>query len=292
MEVTDAIRGMTVRPYSVRAVEQLPEALLELAKSRLPEGQAIEGIFVVPPETHKHGFAWRLNPLQALIFTKQGVLHLAASSRKGRPGDALWISVEDVFKIKFSLILLYEKLEIFAAHNEQPVKIELEYHAVGHNLLTPLLRGLMRKTWQKNPAALAQRPEDATFSEFVATSYSFYNGLKNEAIQPDERILGYVYQPEIHRPFLKSFYRKVFPKTALALTDQQLILLQEDLALPSHHEWIFTFIPLYRIASIQPSEIKAWQKISIHLNGGAQAQVIDLILEPVQAQKCRSLLNF
>jgi len=73
MEVTDAIRGLTVRPYSVRAVEQLPEALLELAKSRLPEGQAIEGIFVVPPETHKHGFAWRLNPLQALIFTKQGV---------------------------------------------------------------------------------------------------------------------------------------------------------------------------------------------------------------------------
>jgi hypothetical protein len=137
MTFTNAIRGLTVRPYSLRAVDQLPEALLELANSHLPEGQAIEGIFVVPPETHKRGFGWRLNPLQALIFTQQGVLHLAASSKKGRPGEAVWIQAGDVFMIKFSLILLYEKLEIFGAQNDQIIKIELEYHAVAHDLLTP-----------------------------------------------------------------------------------------------------------------------------------------------------------
>jgi hypothetical protein len=216
MTVTNAIRGLAVRPYSLRVINQLPEALLELANRHLPEDQAIEGVFVVPPETHKRGFGWRLNPLQALIFTQQGVLHLTAPSQKGRPGEAVWIQAADVFMIKFSLILLYEKLEIFGAQNDQTIKIELEYHAVAHDLLSPLLRGLIRKTWQKNPATLAQRPEDATFSKFVSTSYSFYNGLKNEAIQPDERILGYVYQAEIHQPFLKNFYRRLFPQTVLA----------------------------------------------------------------------------
>jgi hypothetical protein len=126
----------------------------------------------------------------------------------------------------------------------------------------------------------------------VSTSYSFYNGLKNEAIQPGERILGYVYQPEIHQPFLKNFYRRLFPQTVLALTDQQLILLQQDLANLSHHEWIFTFIPLYRIAAVQPAGYKQWQKLSIQLLAGPQPQEIGVILESVQAQKCRSLLNF
>ena len=292
MTFPNVMHSLSVRPYFLRDVDQLPEALLDLAKSHLPAGQAIEGILVVPPETHKRGLGWRLNPLQALIFTQQGVLHLAAPSKKGRPEEAVWIAAEDIFKFKFSLILLYEKLEIFGAQNGQIIKIELEYHAVAHDLLTPLLRGLIRKTWQKNPDSLAQRPEDATFSKFVSTSYSFYNGLKNEAIQADELILGYVYQPEIHQPFLRNFYRRLFPQTAMALTGQQLILLQQDLANLSHHEWIFTFIPLYRIASIQPAGYKEWQKLSIHLLSGSQQQDIDVTLEPVNARKWNSIWNY
>jgi hypothetical protein len=109
-------------------------------------------------------------------------------------------------------------------------------------------------------------------------SFSFYNGLDNESIQLDERVLGYIYQPEIREPWLKIFYKKLFPQTVVALTDQQLILLQQDLKLHEHHEWIFTFIPLYRIASIKQAEYKKWQKVSVHLLSGSQQQDIEVIL--------------
>lgn len=83
MTNTNVSRGLSGHPYFLSVIDQLPEPLLGLAKNHLPGNQAIEAILVIPPDTHKHGTRWDLNPLQAVIFTKLGVLYLAASSKKG-----------------------------------------------------------------------------------------------------------------------------------------------------------------------------------------------------------------
>ncbi len=291
MTTSNVSRSLSTRPYCLSAIDQLPEPLLELAKNHLSESQSVERIFVVPPGTYIHGFRWELNPLQAIIFTKQGVLHLAASSNKGQPGEGVWVSVDDIFMIKLSLILLYGKLEIFGVQDEQIIKIEVEYNAVAHELLAPVLRGLIKKTWQKNPANFAHPLEHVDFSSLGSISFSFYNGLNNEAIQLDEQVLGYVYQPEIREPWLKIFYKKLFPQTVVALTDQQLILLQQDLKLHEHHEWIFTFIPLYRIASIKQAEYKSWKKISVQPLSEFPELNIEVIFEPMNTQKLHSMFK-
>jgi len=189
--------------------------------------------------------------------------------------------------IKLSLILLYGKLEISGVQNEQIIKIEVEYNAVVQESLAPFIRGLIKKTWEKNPANFPHPTGDAAFSSLGSICFSFYNGLNDEALQPDERVLGYVYQPEIRDSRLKI--KKLFPQTVLTLTDQQLILLQQDLKFKKHYEWIFTFMPLCRITSIKLAEFMNWQKVSIHLLSGTQQQDIEVILEPAAAQKWRSI---
>jgi len=255
----------------------------------LPDNQNIEGIFVVPPATYSSGYRPHLNPLQALIFTQQGVLHLAASAKRGQPGEGVWVAVDGILMIKLTLILLYGKLEIFDTQDRQVAKIEMEYNTVAHDLLVPVLRGLIKKTWQKNSVKFALIPEDSTFSSFKYISFSFYNGLNIEAIQPGERVLGYVYQQETREPWLKIFHKKLFPQIVLALTDQQLILLQQDLKFQPHHEWIFTFIPLYRIASIKQVPYETWQRVSIQLITEPNQKPIDLILEPEHAEKWQAI---
>lgn len=267
------------------SIEQLPESFLDLVKTFFPNNQVVDGIFVIPPQTYSRGFRPHLNPLQALIFTHLGILHIAASYKRGQPGVGIWISSDDIMMIRLSLILLYGKLEIFAVPNGQAKKIEVEYNTVAHDLLAPLLRRLIKKTWQNNPGKFKRAVEEAAFSDFVNISFSFYNGLNNEAIQAGERVLGYVYQPELCEPWLRIFHRKIFPQIVITLTDQQLILLQQDLKFHTHHEWIFTFIPLYRVATIEQIQDKSWQKVSIKLFAESEEQTIDLLFEPEIAGK-------
>ena len=224
-------------------------------------------------------------PPQALVFTRQGVLYISEPEKKDRVGTALWISSDDIFKIKLSLILLYGKLEIWGNQDAQVSKLEIEYNTVAHHLLAPILRQLIRKTWQKNSRNTANHPQDASFGMFEYISYSFYNGLTIEAIQPDEKVLGYVYQPEIRKPLLKVFYRKVFPQFVLALTDRQLILLQQDLKFKTHHEWIFTFIPLYRVQPLDLEAFEEWMKLTIHLLPESIQQKLEILLDAQNAEK-------
>jgi hypothetical protein len=56
----------------------------------------------------------------------------------------------DIFMIKLSLILLYGKLEIYGVQNVQIIKIEVEYNAVAHELLSPVLRELIKNLAEKS----------------------------------------------------------------------------------------------------------------------------------------------
>ncbi|HPH98654.1 MAG TPA: hypothetical protein PKW33_21980 [Anaerolineaceae bacterium] len=271
------------RPFFLDAVDQLPPPLLELTLSNLPAGQSVEGIFVVPSDTHWRDFGWWTSPIQALVFTHQGVLQVIGPL-PNRRGTTKWIPADMIILIKLSLILLYGKLEIYYLNLGRVEKSEMEYNTVSHKLLAPCLRKLIQKTWQLNPPPRPCQP-DATFPDFVRTSYSFYNGLISEAISPGETVLGYVYQPEIHEPWLKIFRKKVAPKLVLAVTDQQITILQEEMKTHAHNEWVFSFIPLHRVSFIQQRIDRSWIKLVINLKTEGSPLPIEIILEPAQASK-------
>ena len=138
---------------------------------------------------------------------------------------------------------------------------------------------MIRSTWEGNPPAEVSPLQNETFDELGEISYSFYNGLVSEAIQPGEVILGYIHQPELRKRWMKIFYRKVFPQTVIARTNQQIILLQEDMKFKAHHEWIFTFIPLYRISRIDREGFRDWMKITVHLLPERCREKIEIVLD-------------
>jgi hypothetical protein len=278
-------KSLVTHPYTLNAIDQIPEPLLTLANGYLPENQTCEGILIVPPETYRRGFRSRTMPLRALIFTGQGILSLSEPANKGQAGVGIWISADDILKIKLSLILLYGKLEIWGIQNGQTSKIEIEYNTVIQPSLAPMLQSLIRKTWLKNPVNRTQYPQDESFMDFVKISYSFYNGITLKAMQPGEKIVGYLYQPEIREPKLKYFQHKISPRTVVCITDQQVILLQEDLNVKTHHEWLFTFIPLYRIAHLGLETDRDWQKLSFSLLPSSLQEKVEVLLETEKAQK-------
>lgn len=278
-------------PYFLPGLNDIPDPLSDLTRQYLPAGETVEGVFVIPPKMQAHGFRWRLDPLQALVFTQKGVLHVFEAEKGEKEGGGTWILAEDILKVRLSLILLYGKLEIWGTGSNQVSTIAVEYNTVSHHFLAPLLKALLRKTWVEKPTSNTSFQPDSTFSSFVNTSFSFYNGLKGEAIQPGESVLGHVYQPELREPVLKVFQRKVFPQTVLAVTNHQLILLQQDLKSKTHHEWIFTFVPGYRISQFSTEGKRDWQKIIFHLAPEFADQNIEILLEAQNSQKFLTIWN-
>jgi len=246
---------------------------------------------LVPADVYPRSLSRRVNPQQALIFTEAGVLQVAGPSKKGQVAKTQWIPVDQILKLRLSMILLYGRVEIWGVlrSNGQVVKIDLEYNTVGQPLLKPMLHALIRKSWNEKGNPAKTHPVDETYSNFVNQSFSFYNALNSVALQPDEKVLGTVYQPEITDPYLKFFRRGVFPQTVVVMTDRQLILLQEDLSFNPHHEWIFTFCAWHQIVDLKEAQQENRRKFSIRLAAGGEQDRLTLLLEEKNAQKLRTL---
>lgn len=276
--------SISTRPYGLDSIDQMPASLLNLLKKHSQIDKSIEGIFVIPAGSIISRLRRGPPPLQALVFTRDGVLHVEEPSARRKEGRVQWIPAASIITIKLNLILLYESLEIWFIDLGANSKLEVEYNTVGHPILSPMLRGLIRKTWRLNKPEFADAPLDRSFDDLENISYSFYNGLRIEALQAEEKVLGYVYQLEIRVPWLKVFHRSLSPQTVIAVTNQQIILLQQDLKLKTHHEWIITFCPLYRVVEVKNEAFKQWQKITFHLLPFDQPH-IEVIVGTKNAQK-------
>ncbi|MEA4910018.1 MAG: hypothetical protein GYA17_08655 [Chloroflexi bacterium] len=287
MAATNVSRGIQSHPYTLDSLNELPRPLLGLATRHLPPGQQVEEVLVVPPETYPRSYRRRPSPLQALVFTGQGMLHVAAGDEQDGPGSGQWIPVDQVFKVRLSLILLYGKLEVWGEHNGKVNKFEVEYNTVAHLLLARGLRAFLRKTWEPNPPAGVGVAEPDSFQHFGSVAFGFYNGLREEALHDGQKLLGYVYQPEIRRPWLKFFHKKVAPRLVAALSDQQAILLSEDLAYKAHHEWIFTFCPLHRLLRLEEEPMQEWRQVSICLQPDLPEERVRMVMEAEQAAAFR-----
>lgn len=280
----------TTPPYLVTNLDDVPGTLIDQIRIDLPLDQAISGIFVIPSETYSDGFHRKTNPLQALIFTNDGVLQVFASE-DGKNTRSIWIPFDSVVRVSLKLVLLYGKLEIWSQAGDHILKIQAEYNTVSHPLLTPFLKTLIRNSWKEPILPEPVDEQTAIFSEFARTSFSFYNGIMLEAVQPGEGIKAFVYQPELQKKWLKLFTRRVFPKTLGVITNKQLIFLQEDLSYRAHYEWLFTFIPIHRLLTASCEALDEWQKLTFQVDPGLGNMNISLLIADENLTRWKSLLE-
>jgi hypothetical protein len=246
----------TRHPYRAESLAGLPDDLKQLAGQSLPPDDPIREIFIVPAQVvplklgGKGGM--RNVPEQALLFTTRGALHVIGEGPAGQPPEATYMRGEDLFYTNLIVVLLYGRLELCSVVGGTLTRIVVEYNTVGQYLIQPGLLFLLHLVYK--PVVSEQLPDQITsrlLGQLKGKSLKFRNGLANYALQPDERLFGYVYQPRIYQHFWRVLKRLLVPAGLLALTDRQLILIKEGRSSATSYGWNFTFCPRANITGIE-----------------------------------------
>jgi hypothetical protein len=105
------------------------------------------------------------------------------------------------------------------------------------------------------------------------------NGLQFYALQPGEKLLGSVFQPRITQTVLDFFRRAIAPASLVALTDQAVILIEEDKARGAAYGWLITLCPRKFVAEIESKPTYQWSEVSLHLRRNGVNETRKLTLE-------------
>lgn len=257
-------------PYRLTHTADLPADLRQLAEEALGANDPVETIFVIPSQITSQALdrvrGMHRVPEQALLFTRQGVLHVKASGSTEHQGETVYVRGDSLLYARLSLVLLYGRLELCSAENGCLKKVMVTYNTVGHAFLQPVLQQFLKLTWEPNPAENLKADLTAVLLEKLnQRSLKFRNGLQIYALQPDERLLGFVFQPRVVQTYLRIFQRVVVPATLLALSEQELILIDDGLSSVSSYGWNFHYYPRRGIADIAITPQEKWQVVRLSL---------------------------
>jgi hypothetical protein len=295
MRLPQVPRGIASHPYQVHNPGDLPVSLRQSAEQALRSQESVHSIFVVPAQIFFKGwFSRRYVPEQALIFTAQGVLHIQDGAMPGQPAQATYLPADDLLYAHLSLLLLYGRLELAGPVGSGLTRVVVEFNTVGESLLQPGLRQLLRLAWGQTTAQGDNQPPGAAVLEKLnRLPMKFRNGLRHRGLQPGERLLGFVFQPGIWTRRWRFFSHQVTATTLLALTDCQLIILEEDkTGGQASYGWIFTFCPLAGVAGIETRPAGAWQEVQVHLERGGVTVDRQITLEPEVALTWHDLWTY
>lgn len=112
----------------------------------------------------------------------------------------------------------------------------------------------------------------------------FSNGLRHRGLQRGEQLLGFVFQPAIWTRHWRFFSRQLTAALVLALTDRQLIILEEDkTGEKGSYGWIFTFCPLASVSGMEMKLSEGRQEWYLHLRRGVTMLDRQITFEPETA---------
>ena len=148
----------------VDSVDALPDSLAAPASARCRRMPHVARALYVPRDYRGRGWtSARQTPEQALIFTDAGVL--LRSRRQGKDANsseraAIFVRPDTLLYMRSSHLLLYGRLELVSAVAHQPVKLDMEFNAVGWRLMDTEWRSLVGKIVDLPPL-----PPDASLRE-------------------------------------------------------------------------------------------------------------------------------
>lgn len=270
-------------PYVVNALTDLPEEFQQAVQSCLPEEESIRSILMLPPQPFmKRGGV----PRQVLLSTMHGILHV----QDGKPLLMNYLPAKSLLYVHHKLILLYGCLELAGEVNGELVRIVAEYNTVGQPLLDVVLRQFLSRSYEvNNPDESIREQNNFVLHNLGEVSFKFMNGLRLYALQPGERLLGYVFQPRIREPILRFFNRSIAPTSMLALTNRNVILIKEDKSSGASYGWVVTICPRDIVLTVESKPMQKWQKLSVLLLRNDVSTQRNLILEDDTALACTSL---
>lgn len=259
-------RGMEAHPYLVSSLAELPSALQIAAQQTLEPTEQPHRIFLVPAQSFfRSWLSRRYVPPQALLFTAQGVLHVQEAVSPGEPAQVTYLRGENLLYIQLRLLLLYGRLELVGLAKGELARVVVEFNTVGYSMLQPGLRQLLPLIWGSEKLAKSDSL-DRTGSEFEDLPLKFKNGLRLYGLQPEESLLGVVFQPSLWKDYGRVLHRQISANTLLALTDHELVIIEEEeTGRKNPYGWILTFCPLACLKNFETTPEGTWQEVQLHL---------------------------
>ncbi len=271
-------------PQVLSHVEELPQDLLELFKTKARINTSISLIIYIPPQRFlKRFIGSRFVPEQALLFTKNMVVQIQAKHEEQSVGTVKKIKAGDISYIRMQLLLLYGKIDIFQSQNgninnkvNDSRLISAEYNTTSFHMIKPGLRDLIKNSWKdgKNDKDVEKQliHRNNESREFKKLPFKVKSGMRYYALHPEEYIQNMIFQPEIRR-----FRVKLIPKTLIAFTSRQIIVLEDILNTP--YGWIITYFQkssninfeinrgnsIVSLLEMNFGKSKKWKKIQLRL---------------------------
>jgi hypothetical protein len=268
-------------PYPVQSVADLPEHFQQAVRLSLKPGEQVNSILMFPPQPFiKRGGV----PQQTLLSTSQGLLHVEEKDMPDQPPAVTCLPGEALLYAHHSLLLLYGCLELAGEVDGRSVRMVIEYNTVGQPLLDAVLKQYLRFTYGWADTEKSYNPQsNSLLDELGMQSFKFMNGLRLYALQPGERLLGVVFQPRITRTILRFFRHAIAPSSLLALTDQTVILIEEDKARGAAYGWLITLCPRKFVAKIESKPNHEWCDVTVRLLRNTVSEERKLTLETESA---------
>jgi len=246
----DMPKGYKAYPFSIGNGFDMPKNLASILDNNGFDYNEYEGSFIVPLQVYPdHGFVKRYVPWQALLFKNNVLVHVKDSLIADESGTANKACADNLAYLRLNHCLLYGKLDIVCSNGKSANHIEVEYNTTGYNILEPNLDRFLKASLNARNANAASNGSKHVYDRLKNIPTKYQNGVYMYILQKDEVLLDFIYLPKLVRKigFIKI---NLTPNILLAITDRQLIIIQDDFSIVSLYTWLLTYIPIDNVKDI------------------------------------------
>ena len=265
------------------------EAIPEPFQPFIQDDRALPYLIYSPSDT------WGRHKVNARLtmLSDQGVSILESTS--GGVRVRKW-TFTDIDYVEQGTVLLYSWLRLSGVVNGRLTAIQVEYNAAAEPLFTRLAQAV-RMTWMGSGTGNMERDKENLFG-LAAMNYKFGNYARESILRG---VLATVFQPEITKPFLIFFRRRLAAAYLCVLTDKELIFLSNDNSEgaedTSRYGVVRRYIPLtkiqgWKLESAACNKTGIWrlelpgELLTMHFSAQAQSSLLVLVslLDEVQRE--------
>jgi hypothetical protein len=310
-QLRDEVQKRGAERYSstYHDINALPPELKSSKINQLVNNDEIKVIIYFPAQIQR---GWQYVPKQALIFTKDKVVHLLASIWPEAEPQITSINNGDLLFIEITLILLYGLIKIEAINQENISIIEVEFNTVDWSRLSGPMYAmlhskyidskLMEKEEQQRNIVLTQNELRIKGIKLEASPEPFFprrgagywiqkrikitNGIRLYGLLPNETLNGVIFQPEYWEARFFFFRKQLIANTMVLRTTNYLIIMKEELNVGQG--WIIAYIPWKNIKNINQRQKGIWQEIEIMIEHNEKSDGYKLLISNEVAKEWRN----
>jgi len=286
--IPDIPKGYKAHPFSIGDEFTMPEKLVSILDGNGFNFREYKNSFVVPPQAYlKHWFGRRFVPWQALLFNKKEIVYVMDSLILDKRGIAKKMSAENLVYLKLKLCLLYGKLDIVCSNGKGANQIEVEYNTTAHRILKPNLERFLKASWYERKKL--DNSEDV-YSKLKKIPIKYRHGVYIYVLQKGEVLLDLIYIPGLVRKigFIKI---NLSSDILFAITDRQLVILEDDTSSINSYTWLLTYIPINNINKISFEKQNRVTKITLRIKRNNLLKKLLLNIENKYTQDVKKFLE-